>query len=380
MEARGKLEKLAKAAQYDLACACGAGQNRTHGLDGRWIYPAALPNGGTMPMLKVLQTSGCERNCAYCAERSGGLGQSMSFTPDELAGLFSDMVRTRMVGGLFLSSAIKDSAIATMDKMLATAELVRFKHRFFGFVHLKIIPGAENSQIIRAMELANRVSINLETPDKDNLKKIAPGKNFFGHLQNTINFVGEHLGQDSLRCRSQTTQFVVGASSETDEQILSTLWQSYRQMNLARGYFSAFQPVQGTPLEGRSPTPTMREHRLYQADFLIRKYQFSFDDIIFDSTSNLSLITDPKTLWVGRHPELFPMEINEAPKKLLLRVPGIGPQSAEKIMRVRKNNRIQDLDALKIAASRWKIAAPYLLFDGRLRTKSSQLKLFPGLC
>ena len=147
-------------------------------------------------------------------------------------------------------------------------------------------------------------------------------------------------------------------------------------MNLARGYFSAFQPVPGTPLEEKPPVPTMREHRLYQTDFLFRKYDFTLDDIILDGTSNLSYDKDPKTLFAQHHPELFPMEINDATRKLLLRVPGIGPKGADNILRLRRQSRLGDLDALKAAAPRWRIAAPYLLFDGRLRARPLQLSLF----
>jgi predicted DNA-binding helix-hairpin-helix protein len=377
MAVQEKLEILAQAARYDLACACGPTQGRVKGLDDRWIYPAALPNGRTVPLLKVLQSSGCERNCAYCAERAGGVGQNASFTPDELANLFSDLARSNVAGGLFLSSAIKGSARTTMDKMLATCELVRFKHRFFGFIHLKIIPGAEEAQILRAMELANRVSVNLEAPTRDSLKKIAPAKSFERQLIDTMKFVGNNLGREGMRCRSQTTQFVVGASDESDSQIADTLWKSYRHMNLARGYFSAFQPVRGTPLEEREATSTMREHRLYQVDFLFRKYEFAFEDLIFDGTSNLSLNTDPKTLFAERHPDLFPIEINDAPRKLLLRVPGIGPLAADKIQRERTKGRIRDIDTIKKISRQWRTAAPYLLFDGRLRSREAlQLRLF----
>ncbi len=374
--AQNKLERLAQAAQYDLACACGPTQKRTRGPGDRWIYPAALPDGGTMPILKVLQSSGCEKNCAYCVERAGGIGPRTDFSQDELASLFTDMARSGQVGGLFLSSAIKKSAVATMDRMLATIELVRFKYRFFGFIHLKIIPGAEESQILRAMELANRVSVNLETPGNSSLKKIAPAKDFDRHLLGAMKFIGEHLGQEGLRCKSQTTQFVVGASDENDGQIIDTLWRGYGEMNLARGYFSAFQPALGTPLEEKPPVPTMREHRLYQTDFLFRKYDFTLDDIILDGASNLSYDKDPKTLFAEHHPEIFPMEINDATRRLLLRVPGIGPKAADNILRLRRQSRLGDLDALKAAAPRWRIAAPYLLFDGRLRARPVQLSLF----
>jgi len=377
MDTRGKLQTLAEAAQFDLSCACGGPQKRTLGNDGLWIYPAALPDGQTMPVLKVLQSSGCERNCTYCAQRNGGKGPRICFSPDDLAREFMKMVRARMVGGLFLSSAIMGSPIATMDRMLATVERVRFKHRFFGYVHLKIIPGAQEAQIIRAMEIANRVSVNLEAPNEERLAAIAPGKSFHDQLKGTMRFIGDNLGREGLRCKSQTTQFVVGAAGEQDKETISTLWESYEEANLARGYFSAFQPVTGTPLEGAAPVPAMREHRLYQVDFLFRKYEFEIDDIIFDDEENLSLAEDPKMMWAGRHPEVFPMEVNDIERRELLRVPGLGPMSVDRILERRRISRICELDVLKRITPRWRTAAPYLLFDGKRRDRHmAQLELF----
>ncbi len=374
---RDKLQALAQAAQFDLSCACGGPQKRTLGNDGLWIYPAALPNGQTMPVLKVLQSSGCERNCTYCIERNGGRGSRICFSPDDLAREFMKMVRARLVGGLFLSSAIMGSPTATMDRMLATVERVRFQHSFFGYIHLKIIPGAQETQIERAMELANRVSINLEAPNEERLAAIAPGKNFHDQLKGTMRFIGDNLGREGMRCKSQTTQFVVGAAGEQDRETISTLWESYEEANLARGYFSAFQPVSGTPLEDIAPAPAMREHRLYQVDFLFRKYEFKIDDIIFDDEENLSLIEDPKTIWAGRHPEVFPMEINDVERRELLRVPGLGPIAVDRILERRRISRICELDVLKRITPRWRTAAPYMLFNGKLKDRRmAQLALF----
>jgi predicted DNA-binding helix-hairpin-helix protein len=372
-----KLEVLARAAQYDLACACGGQQARTHGPEGRWVYPVALPDGGTLPVLKVLQSAGCERNCMYCAERSGGRHRAAGFTPDELARTFMGMVRAGVVNGLFLSSAIRGTPVATMDRMLGTLERLRFRHGFFGFVHIKVIPGAEESQILRAMQLANRVSVNLEAPTEGHLASIAPGKQYRHQLGDAMRFIAKHLGRRDLRCRSHTTQYVVGAADEQDREILRSLWNSYRRLRLGRGYFSAFQPILGTPLGHRPPTPAMREHRLYQADFLFRKYRFSFDDIIFDDAENLSLTTDPKTLWATRHPEFFPIEINRAAETALLRVPGIGPTAAAHIIAARRESRLTDLDGLKAVTRRWRIAAPYLLFDGRRRSEAGHQLVLP---
>jgi len=360
-----KLHTLGQAARFDLSCACGDSDQRTRGEDGKWIYPAVLPDGRRIFLLKILQAGGCERNCGYCAQRSGGLQGRSMFTPDELAGLFDRLHRSGKVGGLFLSSAIHGSAVKTMDRMLATVEIIRRKQRFHGFVHLKILPGSEEPQIRRAMELANRVSVNLEAPTDESLRRIAPGKSLENDLIKTLGFIGARLEEGHLRATSQTTQFVVGAGDETDREILGTLWRCYRELNLGRGYFSAFQPIRGTPLEGKPAPPLDREHRLYQSDFLLRKYGFTYEDIVFGGEGNLSLNMDPKSVWVSLHPEIFPVEINTAPQPLLLRVPGIGPDSASKILRFRRTDRIRSLKNLQSLSRRWRTAAPYLLLDGK---------------
>ncbi len=363
-----KLHRLGQAAQFDLACACGDGDKRSRSDDGTWIYPAVLPDGRRVFLFKILQAGGCERDCAYCAERSGGPAGPTSFTPDDLAGRFDELQRAGRVGGLFLSSAIQDSSVKAMDRMLATVELVRRKHQFRGFVHLKILPGAEEPQILRAMELADRVSVNLEAPTPESLLRIAPRKELDSQLLRVVRTIGANLDRPGVRARSQTTQFVVGAGDETDRQILDTLWRCYRELRLARGYFSAFQPVAGTPLEDRPPASLDREHRLYQSDFLLRKYGFTFEEIVFGREGNLSLDTDPKSAWVSLHPELFPVEINTASQPLLLRVPGIGPDSASRILRFRRTDRIRNVENLQSLSRRWRTAAPYLLLDGRRAT------------
>jgi predicted DNA-binding helix-hairpin-helix protein len=371
-----KLALLARAAQYDLACACGGAQTRSLGSDGKWIYPVALPNGGTLPVLKVLQSSGCERNCRYCAERSGGRHGRAGFTPDELAETFMEMAGAGLVKGLFLSSAIQGTPVATMDRMIATMERIRLKYRFGGFVHAKVIPGAEEAQIVRAMQLADRVSVNLEAPTAARLSDIAPGKQYHRHLLGAMDVIAKHLGRPDLRSKSHTTQYVVGAAGEQDQEILTSLWNSYRTLRLGRGYFSAFQPVDDTPFAEQPPAPAMREHRLYQADFLFRKYGFALDELVFDTTGNLSLESDPKAIWAAQHPERFPLEINQASRAMLLRVPGIGPTAVSRILSLRQESKIRDLDGLKAATPRWRAAAPYLLFDGKHRlTGGRQLTL-----
>jgi predicted DNA-binding helix-hairpin-helix protein len=359
------LAALTQAARHDLSCACGAGQERARGKDGLWIYPAALPSGRRVPMLKVLQASGCERSCVYCAQRCGGQGRPRDLAPEQLANAFMELLRGRQVAGLFLSSAIRGGAVATMDRMLATADLLRRRYAFRGYIHLKMIPGCRPDQIDEAMRLATRLSVNLEAPSAAHLARIAPGKSLEDHILAPMRQVASAIAAGQFPRGGQTTQLLVGADGENDRELVRAADWSYRQLGLARVYYSALQPVPGTPMSGRPPIPFLREHRLYQTDFLLRSYGFSLSEIPFDESGALSLETDPKTSWASRHPELFPMEINRAALGDLLRVPGIGPRSARRLLQMRRQEHLLDLDAVRAAGAAWKIAAPYLLLDGK---------------
>jgi predicted DNA-binding helix-hairpin-helix protein len=316
-------------------------------------------------MLKVLQASGCERSCTYCAERCGGRGPVASLPPEQLARAFVDLCCSGRVAGLFLSSAIRGGAVATMDRMLATAELLRGRHGFRGYIHLKLIPGSRPDQVERAMALATRLSVNMEAPTAAHLAKIAPGKNFEAQILAPMRQVAQAIEHGRFARAGQTTQFVVGAAGERDCDIATAAAAGYRDLKLARVYYSAMQPIPGTPLEERAPVPFLREHRLYQVDFLMRSYGFALDEIHFDDSGALPLDTDPKTLWARLHPERFPLEINRARFAELVRVPGIGPQSARRLLQMRGGRRIRELDALRAAGASWRVASPFLLLDGR---------------
>jgi predicted DNA-binding helix-hairpin-helix protein len=359
------LAALTQAARHDLSCSCGQGQARQRGGDGLWIYPAALPSGRRVPMLKVLQASGCERSCAYCIQRCGGQDGTHSLQPEALASAFVDLHRGRRVAGLFLSSAIRGGPVATMDRMLATVELLRRRHVFRGYIHLKLIPGCRPDQVERAMALATRVSVNMEAPTATHLARIAPGKDFHAQILAPMRQVARAIGRGEFPTGGQTTQFVVGAAGETDREIATATANGYRELKLARVYYSALQPVVGTALADQAPVPFMREHRLYQTDFLLRSYGFALDEICFDERGGLPLDTDPKTLWANQHPERFPVEVNGATRAELLRVPGIGPRSAKRLLAMRRQQRLRDLEALRVAGASWRIASPYLLLDGR---------------
>lgn len=386
-----KVQALGESAQHDLCNSCGMRESRKQDDLGRWIYPAALPNGGSIRLLKVLLTNVCEKNCYYCGIRARRDVPRTSFTPDELARGFDQMNRAGLVDGIFLSSAVCEGPSPTMDGMIAAIELLREHYAFRGYVHLKLLPGCSEAHVERALQLAHRVSVNLEAPNAERLARIAPRKVFYEELTRPMEIASRLLrkayppsvapaaagGSDErpvaswrkrggpLAPSGQTTQFVVGAAGESDQEILSTTWRLYRELDVARAYFSAFQPVPGTPLDGLPAAPAWREHRLYQADWLLRFYGFGYQDLVFDEGGNLPRRADPKRLYGLRHPELFPVEVNRAGRQELLRVPGIGPRSAGRILDLRRLGTLgslEDLARMGVDAAR---AAPFVLLDGK---------------
>ncbi|MBN1933599.1 MAG: putative DNA modification/repair radical SAM protein [Anaerolineae bacterium] len=362
-----KVEVLGRAAQYDVCGeACGTDAARKRDELGRWIYPAVMPDGKKVALLKILQTDVCEKNCAYCVNRRGNDHRRTSFGPDELARLFDQMVRARLVQGIFLSSGICGGAGHAMDQMLATIEIIRSGYQFRGYVHLKLLPGLTRDQVERAGQIATRVSVNLEVPNRQRLGQIASAKNA-DDLLNPMRWASEFMRQNpgSWAPGGQTTQFVVGAADESDQEILTTVSHLYDRVNLHRAYFSAFQPVRGTPLEDHPLTPAWREHRLYQCDHLFRLYDFDLGEFVFDQDGHLPREKDPKTMWADIHPEYFPVEINRADRNALLRVPGLGPRSVTRILRERKNATLCTLGDLQKIGAVAKHAAPYILLDGK---------------
>jgi len=375
MELFPKIKLLGEAAQYDICAACGPQASRVAGPLGRWIYPAILPDGKTVLLLKVLMTNACENNCLYCINRTSLDTPRTTFLPEELASLFMEMYRRQLVHGLFLSSAVSQSADATMTRMIKTVEILRFKYRFRGYIHLKILPGASFNCVERAVQLATRVSINLEAPNKERLAKICQRKNFEEGIIRRIEWIKKLSTENNLLSAGQTTQFVVGAAGESDKEILETTSHLYSDFNLARVYFSAFQPIENTPLGNHPPTPLLREHRLYQADFLFRRYGFQFEEIFFDERGNLPCDRDPKMVWALNHPEKFPVEINKATREELLRVPGIGPRSANRIIKTRSREKFHSLEEMKKTGAVVSRASSFILVNGKMPRESHQLSL-----
>jgi predicted DNA-binding helix-hairpin-helix protein len=367
MDVQQKLDLLGAAAQADLACgSCGEAQRRVRDDVGRWIYPAVRPDGKTVKMLKILQTNACEKDCFYCPTRLGRNIQRTTFQPEELASTFDQIHRANLAEAIFLSSGVAGGGTRTMERILATAELLRGKFQFRGYMHLKLMPGAEAATIERALQLADRVSVNLEAPSSEHLSKLSSTKRYTEELIAPLQIARRLIASNpAFAKKTMTTQFVVGAAGETDRDIIARTTQLYRDIRLERAYFSAFQPVPDTPLDGLAPTPLAREHRLYQSDFLFRKYGFTFDDLIFDPGGNLSIETDPKTVWAGHHPEYFPIELNRASKEQLLRVPGIGPTSVNRILQMRRTRKFNAIEQLARIGADEKRAAPFILLDGK---------------
>ncbi len=334
-------------------------------------------DGKRVPVLKTLLSSYCARNCFYCPWRRGRDLPRVQFTPEEMSTAFIQMHQRRLVDGLFLSSGIHGRSSTTMDRLIATADLLRNKHQYKGYIHLKIMPGVERASVEAAMNLADRVSINLEAPNALRLQKLAPEKNLFDELLPALYWANELNAERRAKGRravSTTTQFVVGAAGESDHEIFSAVNQLYSEARLSRIYYSAFNPVPHTPLDGLMPEDPRREHRLYQADFLLRQYQFAMDELVFDASGNLPRNVDPKLLYATHHPEKFPLELNRASREELLRVPGIGPRSAERILQLRRQGILRDFRDLEKIGLATRRAAPFVLLNGRRPTQ--QLSLF----
>ncbi|MDY7010138.1 MAG: radical SAM protein [Planctomycetota bacterium] len=373
MDTHRKLELLADDSRYDLSCACGStdGDHRRRGPGGTWLYPASLPGGGTSIMLKTLLSNSCVNDCRYCPLRNDQDRRRCALEPEEVAGVFMDYARGEKAFGLFLTSAVIRSPDYTMDRMTATGEILRRKFGYRGYLHLKIIPGASDAAIAKALSLASAVSLNVEAPKRSAFAALSEKKDFDRDIVRPMKLISQLTARGNRYERvKQTTQFIVGASDETDSDIVRATFGLYRRLRLNRVYFSAYQRGLGDPsLPGERNRPARpediltREHRLYQADFLIRKYKWDLDDILFEDDDNLSLDIDPKQRWVERHPEFFPVRILSAGREELLRVPGIGPITAGRIIKTRRQGRITGLEDVGLRGKRLQKTLRYAVME-----------------
>lgn len=376
-----KLTILTAAARYDVSCS-SSGSHRQGDRLGSTLAAGCChsfsADGRCISLLKVLMSNQCAYDCQYCVNRSSNDLPRAAFTPRELAELTMEFYRRNYIEGLFLSSAVVRDPDYTTERMIRTLSLLRETYGFSGYLHAKAIPGADPALTARLGQLTDRLSINVELPSARSLALLAPDKSEqailhpMAQIRDSIRQAREE--QEKFRHApafapaGQTTQMIVGASQETDRQILSLTEGMYRTFSLKRVYFSAYVPVGSSPLLP-SPqtfqTPLLREHRLYQADWLLRFYHFRADELFSPDTPDLSRELDPKTAWALRHWEQFPVEVNTADYHTLLRVPGIGVTSARRILAARRWRQL-DQDALKKLGVVLKRAQYFITCGGRM--------------
>ena len=352
------------------------------------LRPVRMPGGGSTTLMRVMQTNACSLSCGYCPTFCGGRVKRTALSPEEVARTFMESHRAGVAQGLFLTSGVPGRAPRAVDRMLTAVEILRKREGFAGYVHVKMLPGAEREQVVAATRLATRVSINLEGPSDDVVRGLAREKDYSGDLLPALMLAGRLSREARLEGRpgiapaGTTTQFVVGARGERDREILGVVSGLERQGLLHHAHFSAFQPVAGTPMESVAPTPGVREARLYQAEHLLRHYGFAPGELVFGEDGNLDLGDDPKLAWALAHREWFPVDVLRGSREALLRVPGIGPAGLRRLLAERRRTVLrgtEDLRRLGIDVVR---AAPFLTLRGRRLGRGlppRQLTLFgPG--
>lgn len=360
-----KLAILTDAAKYDVACTSSGVDRKGNGKDmgncrAAGICHSFSADGRCISLLKILFTNECIFNCAYCQNNCNSDVPRASFTPDEVCELTMEFYRRNYIEGLFLSSGILISPNYTMDLIYQTLYKLRNEHHFNGYIHVKAIPGADPVLIEKAGFLADRMSINLELPTADGLKKLAPYKSrhtILKPMRQIQNGITENKNELMIYRKApkfvpagQSTQMIIGATPENDFQIMSVAEALYKNFDLKRVFYSAFINVNqdsNLPVLPGGP-PLLREHRLYQADWLLRYYGFKVDELLSEDKPDFNIYLDPKCDWALRHLECFPVEINRASYHTLLRVPGIGYKSAERIVKARRNTKLDFADLKKI--------------------------------
>ncbi|MEO6315977.1 MAG: putative DNA modification/repair radical SAM protein [Chitinophagaceae bacterium] len=367
-----KLAILADAAKYDVSCASSGSkrknENKGLGTTGAGICHAYTEDGRCVSLLKILLTNHCIYDCAYCVSRKSNDIKRAAFTVQEVVDLTMNFYRRNYIEGLFLSSGIFSNADYTMERLVLIAKKLRTEHRFNGYIHLKAIPGASDALLQQAGLYADRLSINLEMPTRASLALMAPDKkreDMIKPMRYLTNAIVQNRDEKKIFKKTplfapagQSTQLVIGATPETDLQILWMAAKFYKNMHLKRVYYSGYVPISNDnrlPAIG-TPVPMIRENRLYQADWLMRFYKFDVTEIVTPDDPLLDMQIDPKLNWALRNLHLFPMDVNTTDFNLLIRVPGIGIQSANKIFTARKFGKLnwEQLKKIGIAVNRAK--------------------------
>lgn len=363
MDVMEKLEILTASAKYDVACTSSGsdrkGQTGSMGsTTAMGICHSFAADGRCISLLKVLMSNACVYDCAYCVNRKSNPVRRAAFTPEEIADLTMQFYRRNYIEGLFLSSGIMRNPDYTTEQLIAALELLRNVYHFNGYIHVKAIPGADDALLSRLGLLADRMSVNIELPSQESLGILAPDKSKISILK-PMGLIKDRITENSsdivkynhaprFAPAGQSTQMIVGASPDTDYQILNLTEGLYRKYALKRVFFSAYTPVIEDSLLPSLDTkpPLLREHRLYQADWLLRFYGFQASELLDEAVPNFNPLLDPKCSWAVNHREQFPVEINRAPYEMLLRVPGIGVRSAQRIVKARRAGTL-DFQALK---------------------------------
>ncbi|MGY5328141.1 putative DNA modification/repair radical SAM protein [Pseudomonas protegens] len=361
MQLIAKLGILADAAKYDASCASSGAPKRSSrgrdGLgatDGMGICHSYTPDGRCVSLLKVLLTNFCLYDCQYCVNRRSSNVPRARFTPEEVVRLTLDFYRRNCISGLFLSSGIIRSADYTMEQLIRVAQLLREEHNFRGYIHLKTIPDADPLLIEQAGRLADRLSVNIELPTEASLQRLAPEKQVrtirqaMGTIHHGQQAVAGEVNAPRFTPAGQSTQMIVGADATDDHTILGNAESLYQGYGLRRVYYSAFSPIPDSPTSvPLAAPPLLREHRLYQADFLMRGYGYKAGELL-GGAGNLALDIDPKLAWALANREVFPLDVNRAEPALLARIPGIGLRSVQRLVALRRERRIRYDDLIQL--------------------------------
>lgn len=381
MSTQDKLHILSDAAKYDASCASSGAVRGSNGKgighsDGNGICHSYTPDGRCISLLKLLLTNYCTYDCVFCVNRVSSDIRRARFTPEEVVTLTLDFYKRNYIEGLFLSSGIIQSPDYTMEQLVQVAKLLRTVHHFNGYIHIKAIPGASQLLFDEAGLYADRLSANIELPTQSDLVQLAPEKkaDVIEGAMAQIHTRKEEADEDRRHFNAapkfapagQSTQMVIGATPSTDRDIIHRADNLYRSYKLRRVYYTGFSPF--PEADTRLPlnaSPMMREHRLYQADWLMRNYGFDASEITSPEHPHLDLNTDPKTAWALRNPQFFPVDINTAPREALMRVPGIGYRNVDRILRIRRYHHLSSDDLRKLHV-RWRDAQHYLIATDHL--------------